>query len=67
MSNKNNNDAGIQISTKSFLSSVVILFCLMMAAGILTHIIPGGSFEKTIIDGKESIVPGTFQFTGDGG
>lgn len=67
MSNKNNNDAGIQISTKSFLSSVFILFCLMMAAGILTHIIPGGSFEKTIIDGKESIVPGTFQFTGDGG
>jgi len=60
---KDNNNAGIQISTKAFLSSVFILFCLMMIAGILTHIIPGGAFEKTIVDGKESIIPGTFQFT----
>ena len=45
---KDNNNAGIQISTKAFLSSVFILFCLMMIAGILTHIIPGGAFEKTI-------------------
>ncbi len=69
MSNNNNNnsDAGIQISTKAFVTSVIILFCLMMAAGILTHIIPAGAFEHTLIDGKESIVPGTFQFTGEGG
>jgi len=64
---ENNNHAGIQISKKAFFSSVIILFCLMMAAGILTYIIPGGAFEKTVIDGKESIIPGTFQFTDDGG
>lgn len=69
MSNNNNNnsDAGIQISTKAFVTSVLILFCLMMAAGIMTHIIPAGTFEHTLIDGKESIVPGTFRFTGEGG
>ena len=69
MSNNNNNnsDAGIQISTKSFITSVLILFVLMMAAGVLTHIIPAGAFEKVMVDGKESIVPGTFQFTGEGG
>ena len=63
----NNSNTGIQISKKAFFSSVAILFCLMMAAGILTYIIPGGAFEKIMVDGKESIIPGTFQFTGDGG
>lgn len=62
-----NNNSGIQISKKAFFSSVAILFGLMMAAGILTYIIPGGAFEKTLIDGKESIIPGTFQFTDGGG
>lgn len=62
-----NNGAGIQISKKAFISSVIILFCLMMGAGVLTYIIPSGTFEKTIIDGKESIIPGTFQFTGESG
>ncbi|MBQ4650551.1 MAG: YfcC family protein [Firmicutes bacterium] len=61
------NNSGIQISKKSFFSSVAILFVLMMAAGILTYIIPAGSFEKVIVDGKESIVPGTFTFSGEGG
>jgi len=64
---ENNNNSGIQISKKAFFSSVAILFALMMAAGILTYVIPGGAFEKTIIDGKESIIPGTFQFTDGGG
>ena len=61
------NNSGIQISKKSFFSSVAILFVLMMAAGILTYVIPAGTFEKVIVDGKEAIVPGTFAFTGDGG
>ena len=61
------NNSGIQISKKSFFSSVAILFVLMMAAGILTYVIPAGAFEKTIVDGKESIVPGTFAFSGEGG
>ena len=64
---ENNNNSGIQISKKAFFSSVAILFGLMMAAGILTYIIPSGAFEKTLIDGKESIIPGTFQFTDGSG
>ena len=52
------NNSGIQISKKSFFSSVAILFVLMMAAGILTYVIPAGTFEKVIVDGKEAIVPG---------
>ena len=63
----NNNDSGLAISKKSFFSSVFILLLLMIGAGILTHIIPSGAFERTVIDGKEAIVPGTFAFTEAGG
>ena len=62
-----NNKSSLQISKKSFFSSVAILLMLMIGAGILTHIIPSGAFEKVLIDGKESIVPGTFAFTDEGG
>ena len=57
-----NNKSGIQISKKAFFSSVAILFVLMMIAGILTKVIPPGSFERTVKDGIQSIVPGTFSF-----
>ena len=62
-----NNQSGLQISKKSFFSSMFILFLLMVGAGILTHIVPGGAFERTLIDGREAIVPGSFAFTGTGG
>jgi uncharacterized ion transporter superfamily protein YfcC len=35
--------AGVQIGQRAFLQSVLILFVLMMAAGILTRIVPAGS------------------------
>ena len=63
----NNNDSGLKISKKSFVSSVLILLVLMLGAGVLTWIIPGGSFERALVDGKEIIQPGTFHFTEDGG
>ncbi|MBQ9960485.1 MAG: YfcC family protein [Firmicutes bacterium] len=64
---ENNNGSSLQISKKSFFSSVAILLMLMIGAGILTNVIPSGAFEKVLIDGKEAIVPGTFEFTGEGG
>ena len=64
---ENNSGSSLQISKKSFFSSVAILLMLMIGAGILTHVIPSGAFEKVLIDGKEAIVPGTFEFTGEGG
>ena len=62
-----NNNAGLQISKKSFFSSVFILLLLMIGAGILTYLIPSGAFERAIVDGKEVIVPGTFKFLEEGG
>jgi len=54
--------SGAQISQKAFIQSVVILLALMIAAGILTLAIPAGQFQRTEVDGRETIVPDSFQF-----
>ncbi|MFC2064491.1 YfcC family protein [Chloroflexota bacterium] len=54
--------SGAQISKKAFLQSVLIIFVLMMVAGILTKVIPAGTFSKTIVDGREVIDPNSFQY-----
>jgi uncharacterized ion transporter superfamily protein YfcC len=55
--------SGAQISTKAFLQSVAIIFILMMAAGILTRIIPAGQYARVEVEGREVIDASTFQFT----
>ncbi len=55
--------SGAQISQKAFIQSVVILFALMMIAGILTLVIPAGQYSRTEINGRETIVPDSFAFT----
>lgn len=57
--------AGIQISKKSFFSSVIILFVLMICAGILTRIIPAGLYDRMIVDGREIIDVSSFRFITD--
>jgi uncharacterized ion transporter superfamily protein YfcC len=54
--------AGAQISKKAFIQSFLILLVLMLLSGILTLIVPAGSFERTIVDGRETILPDTFTF-----
>jgi len=57
-----NQNTGIQIQKKSFFSSFGILFALMMVAGVLGNILPSGRYDRVMVDGKESIVDGTFKF-----
>ncbi len=54
--------SGAQISRKSFIQSLMILSMLMMFAGILTRILPAGSYETYIQDGRELINPNSFQY-----
>lgn len=54
--------AGAQIGVRAFVQSVVILFVLMMAAGILTLVIPAGQYTRITVDGRETIDPNSFQF-----
>jgi uncharacterized ion transporter superfamily protein YfcC len=53
--------AGAQIGKRAFIQSLVILFILMMFAGILTRVIPAGHYNRIQIDGRETIDPASFQ------
>lgn len=55
--------AGAQIGKRAFIQSLVILFVLMMIAGILTLVIPAGQYARIEINGRETIDPDSFQFT----
>jgi uncharacterized ion transporter superfamily protein YfcC len=55
--------SGAQISAKSFIQAVLIIFVLMMLSGILTRVIPAGSYARVITDGREVIDPNSFQYT----
>lgn len=54
--------AGAQISQRAFIQSLVILFVLMMIAGILTLVIPAGQYTHLEVDGRQTIDPASFQF-----
>jgi uncharacterized ion transporter superfamily protein YfcC len=54
--------SGAQISRKAFIQSLVILFILMVIAGILTIVIPSGQFTHTQVDGRASIDPNSFHY-----
>ena len=46
---------GLNISTRSFLSAILVIFVLMVAAYILTLMIPGGAYARTE-DGSGNLV-----------
>lgn len=51
----------IRISTRAFVQSLVILFVLMMAAGILTRVLPAGTYARTPAEGRELIDPTSYR------
>lgn len=53
--------AGAQISQRAFIQSFLILLFLMIAAGLLTVFLPGGSFQRVNQDGHEVLLPGSYQ------
>jgi len=53
--------AGAQISRKAFIQSVLILLALMIVAGVLTRVVPAGSYARTIRDEREIIEPQSFR------
>jgi uncharacterized ion transporter superfamily protein YfcC len=54
--------AGAQISARAFWQSALILLFLMLAAGLLTRVIPAGEYTRTMADGRELILPNSFSF-----
>jgi uncharacterized ion transporter superfamily protein YfcC len=53
--------AGAQIGKRAFLQSLVILFVLMMIAGVLTLVIPAGQYTRFDVEGRETIDPNSFR------
>lgn len=54
--------AGAQISTRAFVQSVLILLSLMIAAGVLTLIVPAGRYVRLEVEGRQVIDPDSFAF-----
>ena len=51
------------IQKKAFFSAIMILGILLVTTGVFVRFIPTGSFEYDMIDGIETIIPGTFIYT----
>jgi len=56
-------DMTVRIGKKAFLSTFFILLALIIFSGILTQVLPTGEYQRLIEDGRQVIVPGSFQFT----
>ena len=54
--------AGAQIGKRAFIQSLVILFVLMMLAGMLTLLLPAGKYTRIMVDGREVVDPSSFQY-----
>ncbi len=56
------NRQSLRIGKRSYLFSLFTLLALMVLAGILTLVLPAGAYERTLIDGREVIVEGSFRY-----
>jgi uncharacterized ion transporter superfamily protein YfcC len=56
-------EAFLKIGKRTFIIAFVILFLLIVTVGILTQVIPTGSFSRETVDGRETIVDGSYQLT----
>ena len=46
----------------NFPNGFVILFFIVIIAGILTYLVPSGQYEKEVIDGNEVVDPNSFSY-----
>ena len=42
--------AGVQIGKRAFFQSLIILFVLMLGAGVLTLTVPAGQYDRTLVE-----------------
>ena len=63
MTEHHGEDATIKIGKKTFLTALAILALLVIVAGVLSLVVPTGSYDRVITDGRETLVQGSFQFT----
>ncbi len=54
-------DNQVAIGMKTFISAFVILLILLIGAGVLTRLVPMGAYEYVSIEGRQSVVPGSYE------
>jgi uncharacterized ion transporter superfamily protein YfcC len=40
---------------------VVMLFAIIVLAALMSHVLPAGMYERAVVDGRERVIPGTYQ------
>ncbi|MDD3212663.1 MAG: hypothetical protein PHY64_03265 [Eubacteriales bacterium] len=63
MPDQRDGQAGIQIGKRTFIIAFIILLLLMIAVGVLTQIVPTGSYERETVDGKVVLIQNSYQLT----
>ena len=53
---------GLNISTKSFITAIAVIFVLMCLTYILTFIIPGGEYSRTLDASGNTVIDTTKGF-----
>lgn len=54
--------SSIRIGARAFVLAFMILLVLMIVVGLLTRVVPAGSFERRVVDGREMVVPESFVY-----
>ena len=54
--------SSIQIGKKAFIGAVIILLALIIFSGILTRLIPSGSYERVIVEGRRMVAADSFRY-----
>ena len=63
MAEQKKDQSSIRIGKRTFLTALFILVALIITVGILTQVIPTGSYDRQITDGREIIIENSFHFT----
>ena len=58
-----NEEASLKIGKRTFIIAFVILLLLMVTVGILTRVIPTGSYQHVEVDGVDTILENTYAQT----
>ena len=56
MKNTDGKNKGLNISARSFIAAIAVTFVLMVATYILTMVIPGGEYARTVDAGGHTVI-----------
>ena len=63
MTDRAHEEASLKIGKRTFIIAFSILLLLIVAVGVLTRVVPTGSYVREAIGGKEVLVQDSFRFT----